>query len=480
MINHGDVRFIIGDKVEPVDLIIGGSPCQNLSVAGNRKGLDGEQSCLFMEQIRIIREMRARYNKPDFMIWENVPGALSTNGGKDFERALFECVKIGNGDKTPDLPKVARWPMAGVIDWIGGSLAWRVHDAQFWGVPQRRRRIALVVDFRGQSAEKILFEPKSVPGDFDTGNPQREGATNATFGSLEEPDRIWDARGNGNWRLCATLTGDHDNRITDYTNAVVSSEPYTLDSNALSHGLDSVNNKSTGRGVRQDGTSPALTAGHVPGICNRESYSINGDAHESGIGVLCDRTHAIKTTTREAVCIGNGQEHVTHGYTMGVSHPLNCMHDPRTIFEPQPIIFDRAAFNQGVNAKFDFTASPGKTAPTLTAQGPGGVARPGAYRVRRLTPLECERLQGYPDGWTDVPGASDTRRYKALGNSIALPFWQHLLNRIIPYCDNKTMASLFDGIGGFTLCWQRAGGKTLWLSEIDKFCDSVTRFRFNS
>lgn len=426
MINLGNIRAIHGDKVEPVDLIIGGSPCQNLSVAGNRKGLDGEQSCLFLEQIRIIREMRARCNKPDFMIWENVPGALSTNGGSDFERVLFECIKIGNGDKTPDLPKVARWPMAGVIDWSSGSLAWRVHDAQFWGVPQRRRRIALVCDFRGQSAGKILFESKSVPRDSDTGNPQGESAADAAFGSIGESNQCWDARGNGNGQLCATITGDHESRITDYTNVVL---------------------------------------------------SVNADAHESGLGALVECAHTCKTTTREAVCIGNGQAHTA--CTTELAQTLNCMHDPMTILEPEPIIFDRAAFNQGVNAKFDFVASPGETAPTMTAQGPGAVARPGAYKVRRLTPLECERLQGYPDGWTNIPGASDAKRYKALGNSIALPFWQHLLNRIIPYCESKTMASLFDGIGGFPLCWQRAGGKTLWISEIDKFCDAVTRARFH-
>lgn len=122
MINYGDIRNISGHSVEPVDLIIGGSPCQNLSIAGNRKGLEGEQSCLFMEQIRIIKEMRAKYNKPDFMIWENVHGALITNGGNDFAKVLMECIRIGNENNlAPNLPKVTRWPMAGVIDWNRGG-----------------------------------------------------------------------------------------------------------------------------------------------------------------------------------------------------------------------------------------------------------------------------------------------------------------------------------------------------------------------
>lgn len=101
-------------------------------------------------------------------------------------------------------------------------------------------------------------------------------------------------------------------------------------------------------------------------------------------------------------------------------------------------------------------------------------------RIRRLTPLECERLQGYPDGWTDIPGASDTRRYKALGNSIAIPFWQHLMLRVSKHCKDKTLASLFDGIGGFPLCWERAGGVTLWSSEIDPFPASVSDAHFLS
>jgi hypothetical protein len=470
--------------------------------------------------------------------------------------------------------------------------------------------------------------------------------------------------GNGNGQLCATLTGDHDNRITDYTNVVVSSEPYTLDSNALSHGLDSVNNKSTGRGVRQDGTSPTLTAGHVPGICNRESYSINGDAHESGVSVMSEVSHALKTTTKESVfvkqssddvaseqsypciCIGNGQAHVTEHYTEEVSQTLNCMHDPMTILEPcsyqlvgvnsnsmkssnpnsgcyeteqagtittnccipnnqggtafmesvkntvvycicayssncmkssnphsgvyeaetsrtldtvscgnpvccqggmavvepviplegngcreshkgdgwsteqvsytlntverhgvaygetyssaesHPVVVDRAAFNQGKNAQFDIKIEETETVPSMVARGPHAVAQPVQYRVRRLTPLECTRLQGYPDGWVDIGDWIDSKgkkhkeadapKYKALGNSIALPFWKWLCRNIVNELQKDgqttTMASLFDGIGGFPLCWiesTQSKESVLWVSEIDEFPLAVTRYHFS-
>lgn len=381
MINHGDIRNIHGDMVEPVDLIIGGSPCQNLSVAGDRKGLNGDQSCLFMEQIRIIKEMRAEHNKPDFMIWENVPGALTTNNGGDFAKVLMECIRIGNGGEggqsIPDLPGVVKWPVAGYIFGEQWSIAWRVHNAQFWGVPQRRRRIALVADFRGQSAGQILFEQKSK---------RRNKAK-------DETSRSKDTERSG------------------------------------------------------------------------ECLAINGESHESGISVS-SISHTLKTSTKELVRFGLGTGCSNNMNPTKDAYTLTCQHDSNMV-----------CYDGRMRENID-------CAPTMCTDHNGRVSDYCSLVIkpviRRLTPLECERLQGYPDGWTDIPCASDSKRYKALGNSIALPFWQHLLNRIIQYCENKTMASLFDGIGGFPLCWSRSGGKTLWISEVDKFCDSVTKFHFNS
>ena len=669
MKNYGDICLINGGQVESVDCIIGGSPCQNLSVAGNRKGLEGSESRLFLEQMRVVKEMRQAtdFMKPRYMVWENVVGSLSCNNGRDFQCVLNECVetalfgKINLNKGTKDgeeniteedrgreryretripavpMPKDGKWNKSGILydDMGRWSIAWRIHDAQYWGVAQRRRRIALVCDFGGMSAPEVLFESKSVSGDFNPCNTQEEGATETSVGSPEESNRIWDARGNGNGRLSATLTGDHDNRITDYTNVVVSSEPYTLDSKALSHGIDSVNNKSTGRGVRQDGISPTLTAGHVQGICNREAYSINGDVQESGVSVMSEVSHALKVTTKESVfvksvsensrnevrlgdvasslatgggkpgqsypciCIGNGQAHVTEHYTEEMSQTLNCMHDPMTILEPcaypnsgcyeteqakttytngcvpnnqsgtaimepvrktvvygtctyssnckkssnphsgvyeaetsrtldtvscgnpvccqggmavvepiipiedklshtietHPIVVDRAAFNQGTNAQFDIKVEESEVVPSMVARGPHAVAQPVQYRVRRLTPLECTRLQGYPDGWVDIGDWIDSKgkkhkeanapKYKALGNSIALPFWKWLLRNIVNQLkkdgQTTTMASLFDGIGGFPLCWAEATQSkesVIWISEIEEFPLAVTRSRF--
>lgn len=170
----GNVQNIHGNEIEPVDIITFGSPCQDLSVAGQRKGLkhiasgDDEttRSGLFLEAIRIIKEMRKATNGiyPRYAVWENVPGAFSSNKGEDFRTVLDELIKISEPDAVmPDVPK-AGWAYADCYSGDGWSLAYRVFDAQYWGVPQRRRRIYLVADFRGQRAREILFVEKCLSG----------------------------------------------------------------------------------------------------------------------------------------------------------------------------------------------------------------------------------------------------------------------------------------------------------------------------
>lgn len=183
MIHYGDICQIKGDSVPLVDVVCGGSPCQDLSVAGKRAGLDGARSGLFMEQIRVIKEMRDEFTrqlrvrgtdvdrrlvKPRFMVWENVPGAFTSNKGEDFRVVLEETAKVVCEDAViPKPPKGGGWTPSGCIVGDGWSIAWRVHDAQFWGVPQRRKRISLIADFGGQSAPEILFIRKGLPGDID-------------------------------------------------------------------------------------------------------------------------------------------------------------------------------------------------------------------------------------------------------------------------------------------------------------------------
>ena len=185
----GDITKINGAEAPVANVIIGGSPCQDLSLAGKRKGLTGERSGLFMEQLRIIKEMREadeargrtdEHIRPRFMVWENVPGAFSTNGGKDFGAVLHETVKIACHNAPPVPMFGNKWAKSGCLVDVDGkwSIAWRVFDAQFWGVPQRRRRIALVADFGGQSAPEILFERKSVSRNFEeSGTAWKRAAT---------------------------------------------------------------------------------------------------------------------------------------------------------------------------------------------------------------------------------------------------------------------------------------------------------------
>ena len=202
--HFGDITKLSGHELPIVDCIIGGSPCQDLSVAGKRAGLAGERSGLFMEQMRVVKEMREEdvrttgrtgfLVRPRYMVWENVPGALSSGKpkGADFQAVLEEIVKIvcKEAPSVP-IPKDG-WPKAGCISGVGDSgctfsIAWRLHDAQYWGVPQRRKRIALVADFGGLSAPEILFERKGLRWDSEQSAEERQGTAAGTESGADEP-----------------------------------------------------------------------------------------------------------------------------------------------------------------------------------------------------------------------------------------------------------------------------------------------------
>ena len=190
MKHFGDITKLSGYELPIVDVITGGSPCQDLSVAGKRAGLAGERSGLFMEQMRIVKEMRERDERdngrtawlvrPRYMVWENVPGAFSSGNpkGADFAAVLEEIIKVAEPDAcvqvcVPD----GGWTKSGCYYSADGrwSIAWRLHDAQFWGVPQRRKRIALVADFGGLSAPEILFEREGLRGDLEPSAEEGKG-----------------------------------------------------------------------------------------------------------------------------------------------------------------------------------------------------------------------------------------------------------------------------------------------------------------
>lgn len=189
----GSVTELKGDEIQPVDIITFGSPCQDLSIAGKRKGLKGNRSGLFTHAIRIIREMRLATNGqyPTFIIWENVPGAFSSNGGEDF-RAVLEKVTNAN---IP-MPASGKWATAGMVRGGEVDTAWRILDAQYWGVPQRRKRIYLIGDFGGQRAGEILFKSESVLGYTPKSKEQRAEAARQSTNSL----RAESSRGGGGFR----------------------------------------------------------------------------------------------------------------------------------------------------------------------------------------------------------------------------------------------------------------------------------------
>ena len=635
MKHYGDVTKISGVAVEPVDIITFGAPCQDLSIAGKRMGMKHEErgddkttrSGLFFEAIRIIKEMREndRRNgradnaiRPRYAIYENVCGAFSSNGGEDFRAVLEETAKIADERVSIPRPEGGKWTKAGCIMGNGYSIAWRTHDAQYWGVPQRRRRISLVADFGGESAPEILFisdslsrntaesrtqgqgtartsetssdkaiscygisayesnamkssNPHSGIYEADTartldnnggspacnqggmivlegngsreshkGNGYRESETMYTLNTIEQhavcaPEPILlesnqnhatiqtdgistslpasagagggyvpmvcDARENGDGNIAPTMTGDHQNRITDYTAIVVdqgagkSACNVTKDVSptlagthdgapAVSYGIDraAYNQGANAQygfsvDVEQIGTQTAKGPGAVASFypqMKAESVCYREDVANT---IVNDTNPGYQNGVITGVCIGNGQANQTKlSDKLGA---LNCMHDQQAVITAVDV---RNGKENEING-------------TLQAKDNGGwncnsnsVCRQQSV-VRRLTPLECTLLQGYPSGWVDIGEWTDSKgkkhkeadapKYKALGNSIALPFWQWLADRICAQYDRQpTMASLFDGIGGFPLVFSRAGATPIWASEIDSFCIAVTKYHF--
>ena len=472
--HFGDITQIRGCAVPITDCVIGGSPCQDLSVAGKREGLAGARSGLFMEQIRIVKEMRyadqcsgrtGQFIRPRYMVWENVPGAFSSNDTEDFRAVLEETARVADADAAiPRPPK--KWANAGCILGDGWSIAWHVLDAQFWGVPQRRRRIALVADFGGHTAPEILFERDGL-----CWNPPQSGESGqGAAGDFE--DGVGEAIG--------------------LTNRGIVSGDVAETARAECHGAlpmvcagFKLGNSEQARSIGfQEERSPTLNAecgGNKPAIC----YDMT---HATDVIRECGET---APTLQSRMGTGGNQIPLTFSmqgfgdYKAGEIASSCKKRDYKDSTDLIASVDCRNGAESEVNG-------------TLQAKPSGGqslnlnnVVRTG-YAVRRLTPLERERLQGFPDGWTDIGAwtdtagklhkeSSDSARYKALGNSIALPPWKWVLKRLCAFYErDATMASLFDGIGGFPLIWEQLNGKgsCLWASEIEEFPIAVTKLRF--
>ena len=547
----GDICKINGAEIEPVWCITGGSPCQDLSIAGKRAGLAGARSGLFMEQVRIVKEMREADKRngrtgdmvrPRYLVWENVVGAFSSNKGKDFAAVLEEIIKI----VEPEAPGIEvpekGWPTwGGYHDEMGGrwSVVWRTHDAQYWGVPQRRRRISVVADFGGDTASEIQFDGESVSGDIAESGAAGEGLAETAEAGASYAVRIrggCDGGGKGalvQTEKSGTLGTGNDQTI------------FCLQGN----GIDRADTAGcNGKGWREDACytlntidRPAVCAevrcmtpwdaqsqrvydgnGVSPTLSSRENSGLNREAvlcagFKAGQGAQAGGIGYGEEVAPTLAAAPSGTNQTPAVVALDMTHACDVI---RECGEQVPALQARmrTGGNQVPLTYQDVTGtlSPGAHAGSYNGQDAYNDmlvcgATPDvahtlrakancAYRedaetyhvqnmvVRRLTPMECERLQGFPDHWTDIGEwidekgkkhkDADSPRYKALGNSIALPFWDWMLRRMARYLpEDATLGSLFDGIAGFPLIWERIHGKgtARWASEIEPFPIAVTK-----
>ncbi|MEZ3426777.1 MAG: DNA cytosine methyltransferase [Lachnospiraceae bacterium] len=591
MKHYGDVSAIDGAKLPPVDIITFGSPCQDMSIAGKREGLDGNRSGLFYEAVRIVKEMRCATDGkyPRYIVWENVPGAFSSNKGEDFKAVLDEICRVK--DSEADTPRPKKWPNAGCIMADDYSVAWRVFDAQYWGVPQRRKRIYLVADFAGGCAGKILFESEGLSGYTPQGFRSWQGTADpSSKGSGEAGTVCLNDQGGARMDVSEDVTGtlraqDHghppvvmgaagfctehsaksrsigyeeetsptlragtvpaavyenhsqDTRYTgpiDVAPTVMSTygtggnnQPFVVETPKTlkircgceggGKGALIQDNKSATLGCNNDQT---LFVPTVYGICSKDSNAMKSSNPHSGIyeantSRTLDGNGGNPSCNQGGMAVvaleGNGTRpsHKGCGYSEeDVSFTLNATEQHGVAYG-----IDRATYNMGQNARFGIAVEE-EVEPTMVAKGPGAVAHPvyttsknsyhteaeedvantlvatdykdpptvseePYYIVRRLTPTECARLQGFPDWWCDdletddptdedvafwrevfethrkVMGTSskpktdaqiikwlkdphaDSAEYKLWGNGVALPCVHFVLAGIVYYSQFK-------------------------------------------
>lgn len=416
----GDVTEVNGADVDAVDVITFGSPCQDLSVAGKQAGLAGERSGLFFHAVRIIDQIRKATHGmfPRYAIWENVPGAFSSHKGSDFATVLTTLTRIVD-PSTPDMPvPEGGWPYAGCVMGEGFSLAWRVLDAQHFGLAQRRRRIYLVADFAGRSAPEILFEPASLPR-----NPESCGT--------QEQDHAHTPEASLGGRSSSVILMDHhpqDSRLTVNSSGVVQ----TL--------------------TARMGNSPTNVPILLDAPEERRVFGLNS-IHQSR----------------------SGGGH--YGYEAEVSKTLDlkggeptCNQGGMVILEPVYAASKADYFTRTTKDQAGALLATDYTDPPMVASS--------SLRPRRLTPVECARLQGFPDDWCDGLAiedptsedieywtgiwatwnlargvkprtarqvttwlknpTSDSAQYKLWGNGIALPVARHVLERLKNFARART------------------------------------------
>ena len=550
MKHYGDVAKMDGGKVEPVDVITFGSPCQDMSIAGRREGLDGSRSSLFYEAARIVKEMRCATDGkyPRYIVWENVPSAFSSNKGADFQSVLEEICSVKGYEIDPARP--AKWPAAGEIVADDFSLAWRVFDAQYWGVPQRRKRIYLVADFAGGSAGKILFESEGVSGYTPQGFRPWQG-TAGTF-----------AEGAGaSGCVCLNDQGGSRMDVTEDVAATLRAENHGHPPCVMGAAGFCTEHSAQARGIGYgEETSPTLRAGTVPAavyenhsqdtrytgpletaptvmstygtggnnqpfvVETPKTLKIRSGCEGGGKGALiqdnksatlgCNNDQALFVPKVYGICSKDSNAMKSDNpksgfYEAETSRCLDanggnptCNQGGMAVVALQDSMIGRADKNgpqgSGVNEDVSFTLdaadrhavaycmTTGSYTQALEEQSPTLMARDykdppvvnetePEYIVRRLTPTECARLQGFPDWWcaglgTDEPSEDeiefwtevfethrsvmgmsskpesrnqiikwlknphfDSAEYKMWGNGVALPNVYSVLSGIVYY-----------------------------------------------
>ena len=623
MKHYGDISVMNGTEIEPVDIITFGSPCQDMSVAGKRAGLDGSRSNLFYEAVRIIKEMRCATNGryPRYIVWENVPGAFSSNKGDDFRCVLESVCQIK--DETAVVSQPDKWFPAGEILGDDFSVAWRVLDAQYWGVPQRRKRIFLVADFAGRRAGKILFESEGLSGySAQSLRAWQETACRIGKGTAAPSICLNDQGGN---RM------DVSKNVTNTLRAEAHHPPCVMDNKKYSGavrterysaGFCTEHSAKSRRIGYEEEKSPTLRAGTVPaavaldnhptdsrikvsengvfetmtsrmgtggnnvplvmkirsgcegggkgpliqtdksatlscnndqtlfeskvyGICSKDSNAMKSDNPNSGF-YEADTSRTINGNGGNPSCNQGGMAVVAvqgsmigradrngpqgSGVNEDVSFTLDSVDRHAVAYG-----IDRAAFNQGINAKYNIAVEE-ELEPTIVAKGPGAVAEPTysigkgthfthagkdvsptltatdykdppavndssetAYIVRRLTPTECARLQGFPDWWCSDLGTENPTEeeiaywrdvfetHRVITNSAAKPKTEKQLMKWItkPHSDSAEYKMWGNGICLNIILNNRINVSscpppaTIWTSQTNRYL-FVNRNHFSS
>ena len=446
--HYGDISTMDGSKIEPVDIITFGSPCQDLSIAGKRDGLDGKRSSLFYEAIRIVKEMRCATDgkKPRYIVWENVPGAFSSNKGEDFRCVLEGICHIK--DETLSVPKIDKWKQAGTIVGDHFSLAWRVLDAQYWGVPQRRKRIFLVADFAGGGAGEILFKSEGLSGYSKKSIRSWQGTASNFADSIGATGTIC-LNDQGGERMDVTTD------ITCTLRAKSNHPPCIMDSAVFdNHGKDT-------RFTGPIDVAPTISATYGTGGNNQPFVVENSKTYDvrfTSEGTVNARSNVYESDTARTIdTSGNAPDSNQGGIAVVESYGLQGSMIGRAdkngpqgagvneelsftlnTVDKHAVVYaiDRESFNCGQNYARNLGITEDGINSTLKAQGPSAVATPTYssskasfftdakeelantlvatdykdpplindndgidYTVRRLTPTECARLQGFPDWW---------------------------------------------------------------------------------